>query len=91
MDNVEYRLNELDRRIEKIESQVENNTELIVSVKELATEVKYMRAELTALNGRVKEIESKPAKRWENLVAQILSIIVAGIGGVILGRMVSGL
>ena len=34
----------------------------------------------------VKSLTSKPAKKWDNLVNQVISIIVAGVVGFILAK-----
>lgn len=68
------------KRINDLEIEVKENRELTVAVKEIATEMKHlreeqtnMREEQTNMNERLKVIEEKPAKNWDNLVKVIIT------------------
>lgn len=37
---------------------------------------------------RIRTIESKPAKRWDSLIAQIITIIVAALAGGAIGKII---
>jgi seryl-tRNA synthetase len=74
-------------RIDTLEQKQEKDSELIIAVKELAVEMKNMRKDMTDIDGRLKQIESKPGKRLE----QIISLIVTGIGTAILGFLIAKL
>lgn len=71
-------------RIDELETEQKSQRELIISVKELATEVKHMREDVNAvkeeqksdresINSRLKNIEEKPAKRYEQLTSLIIT------------------
>ncbi len=55
------------KRIDEVEAEVKENRELTVAVKEIATEMKHLREEQTDMNKRLKKIEEKPSKNWDNL------------------------
>lgn len=68
------------KRINDLEIEVKENRELTVAVKEIATEMKHLREEQTNMreeqanmNERLKVIEEKPAKNWDNLVKVIIT------------------
>lgn len=68
------------KRINDLEIEVKENRELTIAVKEIATEMKHlreeqttMREEQTNMNERLKVIEEKPAKNWDNLVKVIIT------------------
>lgn len=63
-------------RIEIIEGKQEQIAELVVSVKVLATNVENIAKEINEQGLRLKEIEGKPAKRWEMLVGYVISALV---------------
>ena len=63
----------LDKKTESLEDKVENIYELTSSVKEIATETKAMREDVNKIDDRVKDIEEKPAKNWENLIKTIIT------------------
>ena len=63
---------ELIERLARAESKIDNaladiklNRELAISTKEIATELKYMREEQNKMNDRLKKIEEKPLKYYE--------------------------
>lgn len=68
------RLEELERRVGKLEEQ--NTTVAVLEVRMKSIEVK-----LEELCSDVKSIKAKPAKRWETLITQVVSIIVAAVVG----------
>ena len=60
--------------------------ELVSSVKVLAVNMDTMSKELAKQGDKLAEIEGKPAKRWETIVACILT----GIVGFLLNMILSG-
>lgn len=73
-------------RIDEIEVEQKNQRELIVSVKELATEVKYMREDVSKIDKRLKQVEDKPVKRYEQIITLIITNIVTAILVFLLGK-----
>lgn len=80
------RIDKLEHKIENTDNKIENIYELTISVKEIATEMKAMREDMTKIDDRVKSIEEKPAKRYDAIVGQVISIIVSGIVGFFLAK-----
>lgn len=68
-----------NKRIEIIEEKQSAISELVVSVKVLATNVENIAKEINEQGIRLKEIEGKPGKRWEQLVGYILSAVVTAV------------
>lgn len=62
----QHRLDEHDKKIEDIH-------ELATSVKLLASETKAMRGDVNDMNNRIKQLEEKPGKNWDNLTKIILT------------------
>lgn len=78
-------------RLARAESKIDNaiadiklNRELAISTKEIATELKYMREEQNKMNDRLKKIEEKPLKDYEEAKNQIKKMVIAFFGGIIL-------
>jgi len=65
-----------NKRLEIIEVKQSQISELIVSVKVLAANVENIAKEINEQGTRLKEIEGRPAKRWEQLVGYIISALV---------------
>lgn len=80
------RIDTLEHKQEATDNKIENIYELTISVKEIATEMKAMREDMAKIDNRVHAIEEKPAKRYDAVVGQIISIIVAGVVGFFLAK-----
>lgn len=62
-----------EHRLDKLENEIGEIKELTIAVKEIAMETKATREDVNDINGRLKEVESKPAKNWENLIKTIIT------------------
>ena len=72
------------KRIDDIQKKVENIYELTISVKEIATEVKAMREDFNDINTRLKIIEDKPLKEYEETKSQIKKQVISFFVGIAL-------
>lgn len=86
------------RRIEDLEEDAKSNNKLVSSVEKLTLEIKYMREdyqklakqhteEVKAIDSRLKEVENKPAKRWNGMVDKIIDILIGAFMGYILIKL----
>lgn len=89
----EHRLTEVEdrsksntKRLDKVEERQDNLEELVGSVKVLAVEVGNMKTDVAETKKNVKALSEKPAQRWENLVSQLVSLIVAAAFGFLLAK-----
>ena len=57
----------------EVQEGIKENRELTIAVKEIATEMKHLREEQTDINKRLKVIEEKPSKNWDNLIWIIIT------------------
>lgn len=90
----EHRLTEVEersksnaRRIEEIEKRQDNLDELVGTVKVLAVREERVEGDVKEIKKDVKTLTDKPAKRWESLVSQIITILAAAIIGFILAKI----
>lgn len=65
-----------NRRLEIIEDKQTQISELVASVKVLAANVESIAKEINEQGLRLKEIEGKPGKRWEQLLGYVISALV---------------
>ena len=72
------------KRINEIETEVKENRELTIAVKEIATEIKHIREEQNKMNERLKIIEEKPIKDYEETKKQIKGKVISFITGIVL-------
>jgi len=75
-----------NHRLTVLETGQAQINELVASVKVLAVNMETMSKELSKQGERLSEIEGQPAKRWETVVA----CIITGILGYFLSMVLSG-
>ena len=80
------RLAALEQDKKAANHRLENLEKLTESVYSLAQSVKSMQEDLKNIMARVAEIEKRPAKRWETLIAAIITAVIGGIVGYFLKR-----
>ena len=76
-----------NHRISILETGQAQINELVSSVKVLAVNMETMSKELSKQGERLAEIEGKPAKRWDTVVA----CIITGVLGFVLNMLLSGI
>ena len=76
----EEQIKGLARRMDNLEKLTESVNTLAKSVERLTVQQKVNDTEIETLTGKVNELEEKPAKRWETVVAAIISALIgAGV------------
>ena len=94
MENeIEHRLTEVEERsksntyrLAEVEKRQDNLDDLVSTVKVLAVREENVENDVKEIKSDVKSLTGKPAKRWDNLINQVISILVAGIVGFILAE-----
>ena len=74
-------------RLDKIETDIGEIKELTIAVKEIAMETKATREDVNDMNSRLKDVENKPAKNWENLSKTILTRNCNSSSGLFFGKI----
>lgn len=82
--NFEGRLTKVETKVEELEKRQDNLDDLVITVKTLATREENVESDVKEIKTDVKDIISKPAKRWDTIIASIITAIVAGIIGYLL-------
>ena len=90
---IEHRLTEVEERaksnshrITEIEKRQDNLDDLVSTVKVLADREERVEGDVREIKDDVKSIKDKPAKRWDTVVTQIITILVAAVVGFILAK-----
>lgn len=86
LTEVEERSRSNQRRIDDIEKRQDNLEELTATVQVLATKEANVEKTVTEIKSDVKELTSKPAKRWDGIVDKIIYSVVAAIAGFVLAK-----
>ena len=83
----EHRLTQVEAKVGEIEKRQDSLDDLIGTVKVLADREKRVEDDVKEIKANVKEMAGRPAKRWENLVTQVITLVVAAIAGYILAQI----
>lgn len=86
MTDVESRSKSNTHRIDMMEKRQDDLDKLVSTVAVLAERQKNVEENVVEIKGEVKLLTGKSAKRWENLVNQIISILVAAVIGFIVAK-----
>ena len=70
-----------------MEKRQDNLDDLVGTVKVLADREERVEDDVKEIKSDVKTLTSKPAKRWDNLVSQIITLVVAAVAGFILAKI----
>ena len=87
MRRIDAEDNRQNSRLSELETSQKQILELITSVKVLANNMEQMAKEQIKQGVRLQAIEEKPSKRWETVVA----CIITGLIGAVISAVVSGL
>jgi len=87
LTEVENRAKSNSHRIDELERRQDNLDELVGTVKVLAVRERQVEIDVKEIKSDVKTLASKPARRWEMLVTQVLTVLIAAIIGFILARL----
>lgn len=77
-----------NKRLERLEEGQMQISKLVTSVEVLATNIKTMSEELSKQSARLEEIETTPRKRWETIVACVITGLVGAAISVILSGLI---
>ena len=92
--DIEHRLTEVEgrsksnsHRLDEVEKKQNDLSELVGTVKVLATKEEQVETVVKEIKEDVKTLTNKPAKRWDNLVSDIVKLVVAAVVGFIFAKI----
>lgn len=87
LSKVEERAKSNTHRLEEMEKRQDNLDELVGTVKVLAVREEAVENDVKEMKADVKSILNKPAKRWDDMVGQIITLIIAAFVGYVLSKI----
>ena len=87
LTEVEARSKSNAHRLEEVEKKQDDLSELVGTVKVLATREEAVESDVKEMKSDVKTLLSKPGKRWESLITQTITLIVAAVIGFVLAKI----
>lgn len=87
LTEVEARSKSNAHRLDEVEKKQDDLSELVGTVKVLATREERVETDVKEIKNKVNGIAEKSGKRWDNLINQIITILIAAIAGFILAKI----
>lgn len=87
LTEVEARSKSNAHRLDEVEKKQSDLSELVGTVKVLATKQEGVENDVKEIKSDVKTLTSKPGKRWESLISQLITLVVAAVVGFILAKL----
>ena len=87
LTTVEDRSKSNTKRLDDMEKRQDDLDELVSTVKVLAVREEAVENDVKEIKNDVKSLTGKPAQRWENLITQLITIVVAAVAGFILAKV----
>lgn len=84
---IEERSKSNTHRLEEVEKRQDDLDELVGTVKALAVKEERVESDVKEIKNDVKTLTGKSGARWDNLVTQIISIIVAAVIGFLVAKI----
>lgn len=91
---IEHRLTEVEERsksnthrLDEVEKRQGDLEDLVGTVKVLAVREERMETDVKEIKADVKSLTEKPAKRWDDLVGKVISVVVGALIGFLLTQI----
>lgn len=80
---MQQEIKDIGRRLDNMEKLTDSIHDMAISITEMTGNMKSMKEHVERISSDVDELKTKPAKRWEAVVAAL----IAGIVGAFVGRL----
>lgn len=80
---MQQEIKDIGRRMDNMEKLTDSIHDMAVSIAEMTANLKSMREHVEQLREDMDDLKTKPARRWEAVVAAL----IAGIVGAFVGRL----
>lgn len=87
LTEVEQRSKSNTKRLDDMERRQDNLEGMQNSLNLLSDREKRVEEDVKEIKTDVKELTNKPAKRWDSLVSQIITLLVAAVVGFLLAKI----
>lgn len=87
LTEVEARSKSNAHRLDEVEKKQNDLSELVGTVKVLATKEERVETDVKEIKENVKTLISRPAKRWDSLVSDVIKLVVAAVVGFIFAKI----
>ena len=86
---LEETVKHLQEQLRDVLIQIEAVNKINTSVELLSQRIAQLNNSIDRFDVRLAEIEKKPAKRWDDLIKQIIALVIGSIFGYVLNNIFS--
>ncbi len=94
MDNFEKeiieRITAVEQSIKSLHKRQDHSDQLVESIVKMAAEIEHMRKDINDVAEKVDDLEAKPAKRWESIIAAVIGAVGGSVGTAIITKIIGG-
>ena len=94
MDNFEKeiieRITAVEQSVKSLHKRQDHSDQLVESVAKMASKMEHMSKELDDVAEKVDDLEAKPAKRWESIIAAVIGAVGGSVGTAIITKIIGG-
>lgn len=81
MARMETKIEDLTRRMDSLEKLTDSVNKLALSCEKLSSKLESTDEQLGIISGKVSSIEQRPGKRWDMVIAALISGLIGAIIG----------
>lgn len=94
MDNFEKeiveRITAVEQSLKSLHKRQDHGDQLVESIVKMAAEIEHMRKDINDVAEKVDDLEAKPAKRWESIIAAVIGAVGGSVGTAIITKIIGG-
>lgn len=84
------RLTAVEQSLKSLHKRQDHSDQLVESIVKMAAEIEHMRKDINDVAEKVDDLEAKPAKRWESIIAAVIGAIGGSVGTAIITKIIGG-
>ncbi len=84
------RLTAVEQSLKSLHKRQDHSDQLVESIVKMAAEIEHMRKDINDVAEKVDDLEAKPAKRWESIIAAVIGAVGGSVGTAIITKIIGG-
>ena len=84
------RLTAVEQSLKSLHKRQDHSDQLVESIVKMAAEIEHMRKDINDVAEKVDDLEAKPAKRWEAIIAAVIGAAGGSVGTAIITKIIGG-
>lgn len=84
------RLTALESSQKSLHKRVDHIEELVESVQRMTVEIQHLREDFNHMSDSVDELNQRPAKRWDSVIAAVIGAFAGGGVTMLLTKLIGG-